>query len=66
MELAKTMCKCPCHKATGFFIILFGATFLLKALNVLSEEMTNIIWPAILILAGGKKLVSGCKCCNNG
>ena len=66
MDSSKHNCKCPCHSAIGIFVILFGLTFLLKALNVLSDQIVNIIWPTIIILAGGKKMLAGmCKCCSN-
>jgi len=61
-------CKgCPCHKMVGIFIILFGLTFLLGTLNVISQQIVNIVWPSLIILVGLKKLGSGmCKCCDKG
>lgn len=58
------MCKCPHHKALPTLVILFGLTFLLGALGILTWGAVSIIWPIILILAGFAKL-SGrkCKCC---
>ena len=51
----------------GVFIALFGLTFLLKNLDVISDHVTNIIWPSLIILAGVKKVVRGiCKCCDEG
>ena len=55
-------CKCMCHKFTGVGIILFGLTFLLGALDVISGDLVNIIWPVLVILAGVKCLIH-CGCC---
>ncbi len=57
-------CGCPCHMMMGIFVILFGLTFLLGALGVISDHLVSIIWPCFVILAGLKKLAAGkCKCC---
>lgn len=59
-------CGCVCHKFTGILIILFGLTFLLGHLGVISHHVVNIIWPILLIVVG---VVVGfrksiCKCCS--
>ncbi len=57
-------CCCPCHKMIGIFVILFGLTFLLKNLGVISDHTAAIAWPVIIILAGLKRMAkSMCKCC---
>ena len=58
-------CGCPHHKMTGVFVILFGLTFLLKNLEVISGQIAGIAWPVIIMIAGGTKLMSSsCKCCD--
>ena len=57
-------CSCPHHKVVPLMIILIGVAFLLGALNVLTMSAVGIIWPILLIVAGGTKL-GGCKCCTN-
>ncbi|MDP3974854.1 MAG: hypothetical protein Q8P88_01010 [Candidatus Jorgensenbacteria bacterium] len=45
-------------------VLLFGIAFLLEAFGVLTVEAVGIIWPILVIVAGGMKLMSGkCKCC---
>lgn len=59
------MCKCPHHKATGFFIFLIGLAFLLKAFGVLGSDFVDMAWPILLALIGLKKMFKGnCKCCD--
>lgn len=59
--------NCPCHKMLGVFIVLFGLTFLLGTLEVISQKTVNIVWPIFVILAGLKKMTKGlCKCCEQG
>jgi hypothetical protein len=44
-------------------IVLFGLTFFLGALNVLSSNAVAITWPVIIVLAGLAKLKGGmCGC----
>ncbi|MEO5971576.1 MAG: DUF5668 domain-containing protein [Bdellovibrionia bacterium] len=58
-------CCCPCHMMKGILIILFGLTFLLGTFEVLSQHVVSIIWPILVILAGGSSLMQGkCKCCD--
>jgi hypothetical protein len=59
------MCKCPHHKVIPVLIVLFGLTFLLGALGVISGNTVSIIWPSLIILGGLMKLTKGmCKCCS--
>ncbi len=55
-------CKCPHHKVIPVLVILFGLTFLLGALNVISAYAVSVIWP-ILVLIGGFMKLYRCKCC---
>lgn len=57
---------CPCHKmAMGFFVVLFGLTFLLREMGVLSMHTANMIWPVLVMLGGVGKLLKGkCMCCS--
>jgi len=65
MEESGGKCKCVCHKIMGVLIILFGLTFLLGALDVLSAGTVDIVWPIIVIAAGLKAICVGrCKCCD--
>lgn len=60
-------CGCPCHRMKGVLVILFGLTFLLGALDVLSQHVVSLVWPVIIIVAGGTSMMKGmCKCCNKG
>ena len=55
---------CPCKKMPAVFLILFGVTFLLRELGVISFHTAAIVWPVIVILAGLQFLLRGlCKCC---
>ena len=58
-------CACPCHKMAGILVALFGLNFLLKALGVYDDHISNIVWPA-LIMAGGLSHSCKwlCKCCS--
>lgn len=63
-ENMEAACKCPHHNVIPTFIILFGVLFLLGALDVVSAEMVNIVWPILVILGGCMKMMGGrCKCC---
>ena len=49
----------------GVFVVLFGLTFLLRSLDVISPKAAGIAWPIIVILAGLQSIFrSKCKCCN--
>lgn len=57
-------CACTHHKVMPWAVILIGLTFLLGAYGVFSEQAVNIIWPILLIIAGGTKLMRHkCGCC---
>lgn len=58
------LCTCKHHKVLPVLIILFGLTFLLGSLNILTMGAVNVIWPVLIIIAGVMKLMKGrCKCC---
>ena len=57
-------CNCWHHKIAPGAIALIGVVFLLNALGVMSGETTAIIWPILLIVAGGTKAFERyCTCC---
>ncbi len=57
-------CGCMHHKMTSIFAVLFGLTFLLGTMSVISDMAVSYIWPIIVILAGLTKMSSNrCKCC---
>jgi Domain of unknown function (DUF5668) len=57
---------CPCSKLPALFVILFGLTFLLRELGVISSHTAGIAWPVIVIVAGLQYLFRGlCKCCQS-
>jgi hypothetical protein len=52
------------HKVVPAMIVLIALTFLLNAFNVLDARTTSIVWPVLLLIAGGTKFNEGaCKCC---
>jgi len=56
--------SCCCKKMPGLFLVLIGFTFLLRAAGFISHQVTGLIWPAIVILAGVGCMFRGqCKCC---
>lgn len=64
MEEKKSECSCGCHKMFGLFVALFGLVFLLRAFDVFSMHVADILWPVVVILAGLQKMTCGfCKCC---
>ena len=67
MASKEEKCGCPCHRSMGVLVVLFGLTFLLGTLGVISSRTMNIAWPIIVMLAGLKKTMRGmCKCCAEG
>ncbi|MEI6378590.1 MAG: DUF5668 domain-containing protein [Candidatus Falkowbacteria bacterium] len=57
-------CGCPHHMMMPILIMLLGIVFLLKALNVMTADMTALVWPIIIILIGLMKMMGRmCKCC---
>ena len=64
MGMGSNKCPCPHHKVVPLMVLLFGVAFLLQALNVMSMSTVAIIWPILVIIAGGTKLFSNkCTCC---
>lgn len=62
----KSPCKCTHHKVLPVLVILFGLTFLLEGLGVITSSFAMIVWPVLVIAGGVMKLVSStgmCKCC---
>ena len=58
------ICECPHHKAIPILVVLLGLVFLLGAINVLTGKVVDIIWPILIIIAGGLKFSEAkCKCC---
>lgn len=56
-------CTCPHHKFGAILIILFGLTFLLGTMGVLSGMFVSYAWPVLVILFGLARLMGGsCKC----
>lgn len=63
-EMKGKVCACPHHKMLSLLTVVFGLVFLLGGLNVLTSQTVNIIWPILVIIAGGTKLFEEmCKCC---
>ena len=59
------MCPCPHHKMPGMLMVVFGLTFLMGSLNVLTQDAVTITWPVLVILAGLMKVMERkCKCCS--
>lgn len=52
------------HKVTPIAILLIGLTFLLGDWGMLTAGTVGIIWPVLLIIIGGTKLM-GCKYCSH-
>jgi hypothetical protein len=48
----------------GLFLILFGLTFLLREVGLISSHVGAVTWPVIVILAGAQYMFRDlCKCC---
>ena len=61
---AMNVCRCPHHKMVPILVILFGALFLLGALDMVSAWTVSIGWPILVIVGGFTKLMKNkCKCC---
>lgn len=57
-------CECGHHRVVPIAVLLFGIAFLLEAFGVLTAEAVGIIWPILVIVAGGTMFMEGkCKCC---
>jgi len=58
-----TRCSCPHHLILPFLIFEVGVVFLLNNMGYLPSNSFNIIWPALIALAGVQMMISrGCKC----
>lgn len=58
------MCGCWHHKITPLVIMAIGLVFLLGALDVITADIVNTVWPILLMVVGFSKLTgSGCGCC---
>lgn len=58
------ICKCSHHKFGGVLVVLFGILFLGGNLGWWAPNTVNLVWPILVIVAGGFKLMEGkCKCC---
>jgi hypothetical protein len=56
-------CKCPHHKVGAVLIVLFGLTFLLGTMGVLSGMFVAYAWPVLIIIFGLTRLMGGsCSC----
>ncbi len=55
-------CKCMHHNMVPLLVVLFGVLFLLNAFMLVSNYITAIVWPILVIAAGGTKM-GMCKCC---
>ncbi|MBI2113199.1 MAG: hypothetical protein HYT50_01300 [Candidatus Wildermuthbacteria bacterium] len=63
MEESKT-CNCVHHSFFPVLVMALGATFLLGALDVITQRVVDLTWPSIVIAAGALKLgAKKCKCC---
>ncbi len=66
MQGMKNVCSCPHHKVVPVLVVLFGLTFLLGALGILTSGFVMIAWPVLVIAGGLMKWMSKsgmCKCC---
>ncbi|MEK9186249.1 MAG: hypothetical protein AAB885_01550 [Patescibacteria group bacterium] len=58
------VCKCSHHSFISWLVMLFGAIFLLRALDILGSGLVDLAWPILVIVAGFMKMGSRkCKCC---
>lgn len=59
-------CPCPHHKMVPLCVFAIGLVFFLNTLGILSAYETAVIWPLLLMVIGGTKLMGGmCKCCGD-
>ena len=57
-------CTCIHHKLPMIAVLLIGVSALLGAWNVLSPMIVANVWPILLIIAAGTKIMGRkCKCC---
>ncbi len=63
-ERDRKVCGCPHHKVVPCGIALIGVLFLLQGIGILSVSLVGILWPIVLIVIGGTKLMGRrCNCC---
>ena len=55
-------CMCIHHKIIPMIILLFGVTFLFRAVGILGYEAVSIAWPTYVIAVGIMKLIGEDKC----
>ncbi len=64
MDKADPRCSCFHHQIAPAAIVLIGLLFVANALQVLSDGILALSWPALLVIAGLAKLMGpSCKCC---
>jgi hypothetical protein len=64
MNNGNKKCECSHHSVIPALVILLALDFLLGTLGVFSEYTVNVIWPILLIIGAGSKLMSRkCSCC---
>ena len=57
-------CGCMHHSMVPIILILIALTFLFGTTGVLSVYTVGIIWPILVIIGSGMKMMSHrCKCC---
>jgi len=62
----KNTCTCKHHHVIPVLIVLFGLTFLLGNMGILTWAAVGMVWPILVIAGGIMKIMnrSGmCKCC---
>jgi hypothetical protein len=66
MTTGKNVCRCGHHNAFPVLIVLFGLSFLLEAMGVMSSMTLGYVWPILVIIGGFAKMGGHmCKCCNS-
>ncbi len=57
-------CRCSHHKVTPILVILFGLLFLGGNLEYIGMGFVGVVWPIMVIVVGGMKLMEKkCACC---
>jgi hypothetical protein len=63
MDSAKK-CSCHHHKILPILLVVFGLSFILGDLHILSGAQVNLIWPSLFVIGGLAKMFSHrCGCC---
>ena len=61
---ALNKCKCLHHGIVPGLVVLLALVILLGNLNMLTAELTGILWPVALALIGLMKMCANkCNCC---